>query len=723
MIDVVLLPIKILLIAIDLLLTLLTFGWIGALKKAFTPEPVRSVPVGDDPSHRVHADFKGNLATTPREGVATLYDLAKDAFQKYGGRNCMGTRKFLGWKVPGKVKHFGEEVLWRSFAQLGTDAHKFGAALRKEGVQPAPGTTLIEKVKTPCRIAIFENTCAEWMIASIGAFTQSITVTTVYATLGMDAVVEAIVDNIIPVLVCNKNDVKKVVEKINKMPTLKVIIYTEDLCEPDLKIDFPTPPKGVKIVSFGDFVTSGDTKAFPPTPPEADTVAVVMYTSGSTGKPKGVIINHRQIVGACAAGDVALGIRKGEDVYLAYLPLAHIMELMAEFVMICMGCTICYADPKSLTSTGAYPVGALEQFSPTLMVAVPKIWDTIKKGISAKVAAGSPIVQFLFKTAIEWRSFAIKHGFDAPLFKLLVFKKLKKAVGGQLRLGVSGGGPINAEVQDFVRTAFGMSLIQGYGLTETCAGVAIQDPEDTRGGIAGVPIPSVEVKLVSTPDIGDKAGQSYLSTDRRDVDGNPIYGRGEIVVRGTNISSGYYMMADKTTEDFLDEGWFQTGDIGQFMTDGSLKIVDRKKNLVKLKGGEYIALEKMEVTYGNSDFVDAVAGGVCCYGDGDMDRPVAFVQLNEAYTMKWAKSNGVEGEYAEVLKSPKLYDAVMNSMMEQHAKSDLSNLEKLVGLALLSTPWTPENGCLTAANKLQRRAVIQQFEKEFKEVKEKGIFH
>jgi long-subunit acyl-CoA synthetase (AMP-forming) len=109
------------------------------------------------------------------------------------------------------------------------------------------------------------------------------------------------------------------------------------------------------------------------------------------------------------------------------------MELMAEFVMLTQGCTMCYADPKSLTTTGAYPVGALEQFAPTLMVAVPKIWDVIKKGIQAKVAAGSPVAAFLVKTAFEWRSFAIRHGFDTPLFKALVFKKFAKVTGGNLR--------------------------------------------------------------------------------------------------------------------------------------------------------------------------------------------------------------------------------------------------------------------------------------------------
>ena len=169
-----------------------------------------------------------------------------------------------------------------------------------------------------------------------------------------------------------------------------------------------------------------------------------------------------RIVAAVASGDIALGIKEGKDVYLAYLPLAHIMELMAEFVFLAMGCTLCYADPKSLTATGAYPIGALEAYSPTLMAAVPKIWDIIKKGLLAKVDAGPKITQVLVHTAIKWRMFATKHGFDTPFFKALVFKKFKKAVGGKLRFGLSGGGPLNGEVQDFIRTAFCIDFVQGY---------------------------------------------------------------------------------------------------------------------------------------------------------------------------------------------------------------------------------------------------------------------
>jgi len=713
------LVLKVVLVTIDLLITIVTFGWVKALLKLITPEPVRSVPVADDKAHRCHPDFKGKLATVPRSGATNIYDACNNSFKRYGSRKCVGSREFLG-QHSAKVKKFGD-VNWRTYEEVGVASHKFGAALRKAGLVAGPVKATLNKIKTPCSLAIFENTCAEWLIASMGAFSQSISVTTIYATLGVDSVVDMMNDGVISAIVCNKTNIKTLVNNASKMKTLKTIIYTNDAVAPDADIDIPKAPRGVTIISFDDFVASGDTVAFEPVTPTKDTLAVVMYTSGSTGKPKGVVITHGQLMADIASGELLLDI-KPEDVYLAYLPLAHILELMAEFAVFSNGATLCFADPKTLTQTGAYPIGALEQYSPTIMAGVPKIWDVIKKGVQAKIALSPPIAQFLVETAFQARAFAISHGYDTPLFKALVFKKFSKVVGGKLRLAISGGGPLNSDVQIFVRTCFGCPLFQGYGLTETCAGLTIQDKDDLRCGIAGMPIPSCEIKLCSTPEICDKASQPYLSTDSKDVEGNAIHGRGEILTRGNNVSLGYYMMPEKTKEVFHDDGFFETGDIGQFMADGSLRIVDRKKNLVKLKGGEYIALEMMEMTYGNSSFVDAIGGGICCYGDGNMDRPVALMQLNEAVTMKWAKTNGITGEFDTVKESQELKAAVLADMKKEHTKGGLCHLEKLVDVALLTEPWTPENGCLTAANKLQRRIVATIHEKELKVLIAKGTF-
>ena len=150
-----------------------------------------------------------------------------------------------------------------------------------------------------------------------------------------------------------------------------------------------------------------------------------------------------------------------EAVFIAYLPLAHIFELVAEMSCIGQGCCICYSGLRQLTAKGSYPKGSLEQYKPTVMVGVPKVWDLIKKGVEAKIGAGSKVKQLIANTAIEARMRARSLGFDTPLFNALVFKKMAVVTGGNLRLGVSGGGPLNSDVQNFIGTCFGIPMGQG----------------------------------------------------------------------------------------------------------------------------------------------------------------------------------------------------------------------------------------------------------------------
>ena len=258
-------------------ITLVTFKWVKALQTYFTGTPLRTCAVDGEAYRRRDVRYKDKLATTPREGVLTLYDVMKDAAERYGNRPSMATREFIGWKTP-KIKEFGPNITWLTFQQVYKQALQFGAALKAAGCVAAPETTTLDKITVPCRVAIFENTCAPWMIAAMGAFTQSMTVTTVYATLGIDAVVEAVDDNIIRVIVCNKASVAKLVKSCSKMPTLKYIVYTNDLVPADAKIEWPEPPKGVQVMSFDEFVQSGDVKKYPAVAPKPSTCAVVMYT-------------------------------------------------------------------------------------------------------------------------------------------------------------------------------------------------------------------------------------------------------------------------------------------------------------------------------------------------------------------------------------------------------------------------------------------------------------
>ena len=193
----------------------------------------------------------------------------------------MEKREFLRWKVPKKVKEFGPNTTKLTYKQVGDMSYKFGAALREiGGCVPSPLTTTLDKVTTPgCRMAIFENTCTEWLISALGATTQSVTVVTVYATLGLDAVIEAINDNLCKVIVCNKCNVMNLFEKCDKMPTLTTIVYTNDMVSKECDYALPKPSKtdnDLNILSFDEFIALGDTSKYPPTPPTPTTTSTVM---------------------------------------------------------------------------------------------------------------------------------------------------------------------------------------------------------------------------------------------------------------------------------------------------------------------------------------------------------------------------------------------------------------------------------------------------------------
>jgi long-chain acyl-CoA synthetase len=569
----------------------------------------------------------------------------------------------------------------------------------------------------------------------MGAFTQSIAVATSYATLGISSVAQSVNETNAKVLVCNHKDVDKVTSYCqDKCPSLEAVIYTENNA---IVLTKPKPEGRLKVFSMQDVMDLGkanSAKGFHP--PEPNSVAVIMYTSGSTGKPKGVVIEHRSLVASMAAIGTKfneLGLREGEETYLAYLPAAHILELVAELTMFSLGSAVGFADPKTISSKGAcrerpdgslnltptypHPPGAIQEFQPTVMAAVPKIWDILKKGVEDVVGKGSPVTKFLFQVAYSGRYWAVCQGRESPLFKAVVFKKLSDMLGGRLKCGLSGGGPISADVQDFIRTAFCMPLLQGYALTETCCAGSVQMKDDVRNGVVGPPLGSVEIKLGQCPEVMDRSKKPYLPSDTMHY-GMPCAGRGEVLIRGPSVSAGYFKQPDKTAEVFDKDGWFHSGDVGLMTTDGAIMIVDRVKNLVKLKGGEYIALEAMEKEYGTSAYVNGVTGGIMCYGDGDIDRPVALVQANTVELEKWAKANGVQyKDVGELCKSKEAVKLVLDSLVAIGKASSLGSNEILCAIALIpgtgpadgtpdaTSPWTPENGGLTASNKLNRNPI------------------
>lgn len=364
------------------------------------------------------------------------------------------------------------------------------------------------------------------------------------------------------------------------------------------------------------------------------------------------------------------------DGLLTYLPLAHILEFVFENACIYWGGTMGYGNPKTLSDNSVRNCkGDIREFKPTVLVGVPAVWESVKKGIVAKVNAGSPIVKNLFWGALWAKTNLLHYGLPgAGLLDSVVFKKVKEATGGRLRICMNGGGPIAKDTQRFISMAI-TPMISGYGLTETTAMGALMDPmewtDDALGSIPG----SIEVKLVDFPDAG------YFAKNKP----NP---QGEIWIRGISVMDGYYQNEKETAEAITKDGWFKTGDIGEFDKNGHLKIIDRKKNLVKTQNGEYIALEKLESVYRST----TVVANICVYADEQKTKPIALIVPAEPALKKLAESIGVQGNGIEDLVHNKnVQNAVLKELQANGKAGGLSGIEIIEGVVLADEEWTPAN--------------------------------
>jgi len=230
----------------------------------------------------------------------------------------------------------------------------------------------------------------------------------------------------------------------------------------------------------------------------------------------------------------------------------------------------------------------------------------------------------------------------------------------------------------------------------------------------------------------DRESKPYMDSDTEHY-GEPCLGRGEVLIRGENVSAGYFKLPDKTAAEFDTEGWFHTGDVGVWTKDGCLRIVDRLKNLIKLLGGEYIAVEAMEAAFNTSVYANGMNGGVLVYGDGAMDRAVALVQANVGELKKWAQANNVEfSNVAELCSDPKTVKAVLDDLNVNGKAANLGANEKIVAVHLISgegsptepednSPWTPENLLLTASNKLNRKVIERKLDHIIQPMRKKAI--
>jgi long-chain acyl-CoA synthetase len=408
-----------------------------------------------------------------------------------------------------------------------------------------------------------------------------------------------------------------------------------------------------------------------------DDVATIIYTSGTTGRPKGVVHTHAQVFSEVSEAFPLLGV-SSNDVTLTFLPFAHVLGRIEIWGHALLGFTMGYAVSIDRLKAD------FQEIRPTIIVAVPRVFEKIHAGIQSQ-AEISPIRRKVFDWALgvgrevslckqEKRAIPLEIAIQYAGARKLVFDSIQERLGGRLRFAVCGGAPLSREIAEFFHAA-GLLILEGYGLTETTAAVCVNTPFDYRFGSVGKPIGDVKIQIA---------------------------GDGEILVKSKKVMREY-LGDPEGTGAVLQDGWFRTGDIGEFDEQGHLRITDRKKDLIKTAGGKYVAPQRLEGLVKLSHYIS----NVHIHGD-NRKFCVALVTLSLDAISTWAKDNGVDSsQAAEVAKNSKVRELIRRAIAD--ANAELASFETIKNFAILDKDFTVESGELTPSLKVKRKVVDERY--------------
>lgn len=525
------------------------------------------------------------------------------------------------------------------------------------------------------RVAIMAPNSPEWVYSDQGAMAIGAVTVPIYQTEGIDALLHILRDSESRVLFIRSILMaRELADHLDEVPKLEQVILLGGGFDHD------------RYLNLTDFLARGIPEGHAEINRRLDAgeeteIATLIYTSGTTGLPKGVELTHANILSNVRAALTVFDIGPN-DSCLSFLPLSHVFERVdGYYLMLLQGATIAYAE-----SIDTVPQNLVD-IQPTIVISVPRLYEKMYARVMERVIEGPFIKKQLFFAALKIGSAYSKTilageqpdrflKFGIAVARHLVFSKLHEKLGGHLRFFISGGAPLVENVAEFFHAA-GIPIYEGYGLTETGAGITVNSEGNMKIGSVGKPFPGTELKVAED---------------------------GEILIRGPGVFKGYWNLPEQTAEAFTD-GWFKTGDIGVVDADGFLTITDRKKDLIVTSGGENVAPQFLENLFKGDKYLS----NAMVYGDR---KPylVALLVPNFDNLEKYARFK--ELDYLNecgLVSHPRVLDLIRRRI--DKLQEDLPAFSQVKRFTLLSRDFSGDQGEVTPTLKIKRKVVADRFDK------------
>ncbi len=529
------------------------------------------------------------------------------------------------------------------------------------------------------RVCIMSRTRPAWLAADLGSLSLGAVTCPIYPSVEPQQAA-FVINNVGArlIFVENLQQAAKIEQVRSECPTLEHVVVIDDRGR--------LPDGAISFDDIFDLATAdaGEIREWTETWSAygRDKVATVVHTSGTTANPKGVVLTHGNILHNFEGGIQAVDFTE-DDLFLSFLPLSHMTERAAgQIVPLGRGCTIAYAEP-AIERLAANMV----EVRPTVMVAVPRLYERLYSRVISTVEAGPHLRQRIFHWALALgRAKYANHVAGRPnsawlrlqlkVADRLVFHKIKARTGGRVRYFVSGGAPLSQEIGEFF-FAMGMLILEGYGLTETAPLLTISRPGDFRFGTVGRPVAETQIRIDPS--------------------------NGEVLARGPQVMVGYLNQPEETAKVIDADGWFHTGDIGELEPDGQLRITDRLKNILVLGNGKNVAPAPMEIAILTSRYIAQAV----ILGDNEPYTGVLIVPDFEQVAT-WATANGI----AEMPHEQLVAEKAIQKLIEGEVRAKLDGFaiyERPRRVALLPRLLSEEEGELTPSLKVKTRVVVEKW--------------